>query len=157
MALRDLLDLRVAQVLRDHEEIEETQALLVLWVHEVNQDFQAQWDHRVHKALMDFLYLGNLVDRDQREMLETQAWLVCKVLLGHVVLWALLDQVERGDHQERKDHLDPEVHQGQWEALEILVYPELLENQGNQENQETQDPLALKERRERGETLLLKI
>lgn len=123
------------------------------WVHVVSQDFQAQWDHQVHKALTDSLYLENLVARDQREMLETQALLGCKVLLGHAVLWAPLDQAERGGHQERRDHLDPEVHQGPWEALEIQVYQELLENQGNPESQETQDQLALKERKERGETL----
>lgn len=117
------------------------------------QDSQAQWDHRVHRALMDCLYLENLVARDQREMLETRVCLACKVLPGHVVLWAPLDQAERGGHQERRDHLDPEAHQGPWEALEIQVYQELLENQGNQENQETQDSLGLKERKERGEIL----
>lgn len=102
---------------------------------------------------MDCLYPENLVARDQREILETQACLACKVLLGHVVLWAPLDQAERGGHQERRDLLDPEAHQGPWEALEIQVYQESLENQGNQETQETQDLLALKERKERGETL----
>lgn len=153
LALRGLLDLWAAQVLRDHEEIEESPATLVQWVHAVIQDSQAQWDHQVHKDLMDCLYPENLVDRDQREILETPASLACKVLPGHVVLWALLDQVEHGGPQERRDHLDPEAHQGPWEALEIQVYQELLENQGNQEIQETQELLALKERKERGETL----
>lgn len=86
-------------------------------------------------------------------MLETQAWLAYKVLQGHVVLWAPLDQAEHGGHQERRDNLDPEAHQGPWEALEIQVYPELLGNQENQGIQEIQDLLALKERKERGETL----
>lgn len=64
-----------------------------------------------------------------------------------------MDQAEHGGHQEKRDHLDPEAHQAPWEALEIQVCQELLENQGNQETQETQDLLALKERKERGETL----
>lgn len=105
---------------------------------------------------MDSLFLENLVAKDRREILEIQAWLVCKVLQGHAVLWAPLDQVEHGGHQERRDNLDPEAHQDPWEALEIQVYLESLENQENQATQETQDLLALKERRERGETLLLR-
>lgn len=85
--------------------------------------------------------------------METRACLACKVLLGSVVLWAPADQAECGGHQERRDHLDPEAHQGPWETLEIQVYQELLGNQGNQETRETQELLALKERKERGETL----
>lgn len=156
MVLKGLLDLRAAQVQRDLEETEETQALLVHWVHEVNQDFQAQWDHRVHKALMDYLYLANLDDLDQRETLEPQACPVYKDLKGNGAHWVQLDQAEHGAHQERRDHLDPEVHQGPWETLETLAYRELLENLEMQENQETQVLLDLKERRERGETLRLK-
>lgn len=124
MALKGLLDLRAAQALRDHEETEEKSAKLVQWVHAVSQDSQVLWDHQVHRGLTDCLFPESLVARDQREILETQACLVCKVLPGHVVLWAPLDQAERGGHQERRDHLDQEAHQGPWEALEIQVYQE---------------------------------
>lgn len=112
-----------------------------------------QWDHRVHRALTDYLYLEDLVAPDQREILDPRAWLVCTVLQGHVALWVPLDQAECGGHQERRDNLDPEAHQGPWEVQEIQVYLELLGNQENQGIQEIKDLLALKERKERGETL----
>lgn len=116
--------------------------MLVQWVHVVSQDSQVQWDCQVHKALTDFLSLENQVAQDQREIVETLACLACKVLLGHAVLWVPLDLAVLGGHQERRDSLDPEAPQDPWEALEIQVYPELLESQGNQETQETQDLLA---------------
>ncbi|KAF3844687.1 hypothetical protein F7725_007850, partial [Dissostichus mawsoni] len=54
--------------------------------HEINHKFKR--DNR--KTKVSFTNIR--VAKDQREMLETRAWLACKVLLGHAVLWALLDQ-----------------------------------------------------------------
>lgn len=153
MAPRGLLDIRAAQVQRDQEVIEEILAVLVQWVHAVSLDSQALWDRRVHKDPTDSLCPESLVAKDQREILEIPAWPVDKVLPGHAALWAPLDQVEHGGHQARRDHLDQEARQGPWVALVTRAYQELLENQANRVIQEIQDPLALKERKEKGETL----
>lgn len=150
---RDRLDLRAVQVRKDLEETEEHLETLVQWVRVVSQDSQVRWDHQVHKALQDFLGLESLVAQDLREIVEIKASLVFKVLLGHVVLWVLLDQAELGGHQEKRGHLDPEAQQGPWEILEIQVYQESLESQANQETQEAQDLLVLKGKREKRETL----
>ncbi|GAA6109498.1 collagen alpha-1(XII) chain isoform X1 [Tachysurus ichikawai] len=134
-------------VQKAHVEIEETLVPRVQWAHVEKWAPQDQWDHLVHKALVEYLFLENQDDRDQKVILVILGYLAREALLVLQVLSVLLGQLEQGDNQDLKDQLDLEAHQDKWEIPETLECQGFLVNQEMLESQEFQDLLELKEKR----------
>lgn len=137
---------------KDHEGKEEKPVKSVRWANVERWVCPVRWALQDHRALVGSPSLARLVVQVLRGIQAMLAYLDRKVHRDRLVPSGLLDQLEYGDPQGRRDLQDPWAHKDQWDPQEPLECRDLLESLERMEIQVFRDLLGLKETKETEET-----